>query len=81
MYVNRQQPGGPIKRMVQPQLVPSGGGLNSRNEETQQAVNSDAVTTAAVAASAAVAATQPFLRVSLLCTILLFMWNYSSWFV
>ena len=62
----RQAQGGPVKRMVQPHVVQTGLPTHTTTSTGSAAppVNNDAVTTAAVAASAAVAATQPFLRVS-----------------
>ena len=58
--------------MVQPKVI-STGGVKSRSDKTTsgQTPDNDAVTTAAVAASAAVAATQPFLRVSVVLHLLL----------
>lgn len=58
-YSCRQQTGGPIKRVVQPKIIH----LDSSSALGQPISGTDVITTAAVAASAAITATQPFLTV------------------
>ena len=65
----RSQKGGAVKKIVRPQMVHSAQHLQKQEttESNQEGNKStDPVTTAAVAASAAVAATQPFLQAILL---------------
>ena len=69
ILASRSQKGGPFKKVVRPQIV-----QQTHQMQPQQSAQptehlsggADPVTTAAVAASAAVAATQPFLQVHFL---------------
>ena len=66
---SRSQKGGPLKKVVRPQLVQQTHQMQpqqSAQHTEQSSGGADPVTTAAVAASAAVAATQPFLQVHFL---------------
>ena len=60
-YHHRKQLNQPIKKNVSAHVI-----VRSQSEPKKQSIDSDAITAAAVAASAAVAATHPFLKVSVL---------------
>ena len=72
--LSRSQKGGTVKKIVRPHVVhPVSASDKKEKTETSQenCQKTDPVTTAAVAASAAVAATQPFLQVFYICVLTL----------